>query len=127
MQETQVRPVSWEDPLEKDMATHSSIPACEIPERVRHNSVTKTANKRGFGESHSSADTLLILNFWPPELRGNKSALLEASGYDERLQQPQETTEEFQKVICSNLTVGFPCGSPGKNLPAMWETQEMRV
>ena len=24
-QETQVRPLSWEDPLEKEMATHSSI------------------------------------------------------------------------------------------------------
>ena len=88
MQETQGRPVSREDPLEKDMATHSSILAFEIPERVRHNSVTKTANERGFGGSHSSADTLLMLDFWPPELWGNKSASLEASDYDEQLQQP---------------------------------------
>ena len=30
MQETQVRSLSWEDPLEKDMATHSSILAWRI-------------------------------------------------------------------------------------------------
>ena len=31
MQETQVRPLSEEDPLKKEMATLSSIVACEIP------------------------------------------------------------------------------------------------
>ena len=31
MQETQVRLLSWEDPLEKGVATHSSILACRIP------------------------------------------------------------------------------------------------
>ena len=30
MQETQVRSLLWEDPLEKEMATHSSILALEI-------------------------------------------------------------------------------------------------
>ena len=29
MQETQVRSLGWEDPLEKGMATHSSIPGLE--------------------------------------------------------------------------------------------------
>ena len=33
MQETQVQSLSWEDPLEKKMATHSSIPAWKIPWR----------------------------------------------------------------------------------------------
>ena len=50
MQETQVRFLSWEDPLEKGMVTHSSILAWRIPwteepvrlssiglQRVRHN------------------------------------------------------------------------------------------
>ena len=53
MWETWVRSLGWEDPLEKEMATHSSILAWEIPwtddpgrlqsmgsERVRHNWVT---------------------------------------------------------------------------------------
>ena len=33
MQETQVRSLSWEDPLEKEMATHSSTLAWRIPWR----------------------------------------------------------------------------------------------
>ena len=31
MQETQVRALGWEDPLEKEMATHSSTIAWKIP------------------------------------------------------------------------------------------------
>ena len=31
VQETRVRPLDWEDPLEKQMATHSSILAWKIP------------------------------------------------------------------------------------------------
>ena len=31
MQETQVRSLGWEDPLEKGMATHSNILAWRIP------------------------------------------------------------------------------------------------
>ena len=31
MQETQVRSLGWEDPLEKEMTTHSSIIAWRIP------------------------------------------------------------------------------------------------
>ena len=31
VQEPQVRSLGWEDPLEKGMATHSSVPAWRIP------------------------------------------------------------------------------------------------
>ena len=31
MQETWVRSLGWEDPLEKGMATHSNILGCRIP------------------------------------------------------------------------------------------------
>ena len=31
VQETQVRTLGWEDPLEKEMATHSSVLAWKIP------------------------------------------------------------------------------------------------
>ena len=54
MQEMQVQPLGWEDPLEKEMATHSSILAWRIPwteepgglqstgsQRVGHDLVTK--------------------------------------------------------------------------------------
>ena len=33
MQETQVPSLGWEDPLEEEMATHSSILAWKIPQR----------------------------------------------------------------------------------------------
>ena len=55
MQETQVQPLGWEDPLERGMATHSSILAWEIQwtedpggslsmesQRVRHDWATNT-------------------------------------------------------------------------------------
>ena len=47
MQETQVRSLSWEDPLEEGMATHSSIlawriPWTEEPGRLQSTGVTKT-------------------------------------------------------------------------------------
>ena len=52
MQETQVQTLGWEDPLEEEMATHSSTLAWGIPrtedrlqsmmsQRVRHELVTK--------------------------------------------------------------------------------------
>ena len=54
VQETWIQSLNWEDPLEKEMATHSSILACEITwseepgghspwscKRVGHNLVTK--------------------------------------------------------------------------------------
>ena len=54
MQETWVRSLGWEDPLEKGKATHSSILVCRIPctvwsmglQRVRHNQVTKHRTSR---------------------------------------------------------------------------------
>ena len=55
MQEIWVQSLGWEDPPEKEMATHSNIPAWKIPwteepgglqsmglQRVRHNCTTKT-------------------------------------------------------------------------------------
>ena len=54
MQETWVQPLGWEGPLQKEMATHSSIPAWKSPwkgpgglkfmrsQRVRHDLATKT-------------------------------------------------------------------------------------
>ena len=35
MQETQIRSLGWEDPLEKEMAAHSSILAWKIPWMVQ--------------------------------------------------------------------------------------------
>ena len=36
MQQKQVRSLGWEDPLEEEMATHSSILAWKIPRTEKH-------------------------------------------------------------------------------------------
>ena len=59
MQETWVRSLGWEDPLKKDMTTHSSILAWEIPQtgkpdrlqsmavaRVRYDLATRSTTGR---------------------------------------------------------------------------------
>ena len=63
MQETQVQSLGWEDPLEKEMATHSSTLAWKIPwmeqpggiqstgsQRVGHDRVTSLSHPLHFGE-----------------------------------------------------------------------------
>ena len=68
MQKTWVRSLSWEDPLEKGMATHSRILACRIPwteelgrlqslgsHRVRYDYVTNT-NKGAIKYSNHFSD-----------------------------------------------------------------------
>ena len=70
MQEIQVQSLGWEDPLQKGMATHSSILAWRIPwteepgwlqsmgsQRVGHNQATKHINKTSI---HSYALTTSI-------------------------------------------------------------------
>ena len=68
MQGTWVQPLGWADPLEEDMATHSSILARESPgqrslqsivsQRVRHNWVTK----------HTHTLSLPLQTHTPPSL-----------------------------------------------------------
>ena len=51
MQETQIRSVGWEDPLEKEMTPHSSnltweIPCMEEPGRLQSMGVTKSQTRQ---------------------------------------------------------------------------------
>ena len=46
VQETQVRSLGWEDPLEKEMATHSSILAWEIPWTEEPGGLQSTGSQR---------------------------------------------------------------------------------
>ena len=70
MWETQVRSLSQEDPLEKEMATHSSILAWKIPwrdepgalqsmglQRVKHDLVTKQQPQTTQSQRTSTRDT----------------------------------------------------------------------
>ena len=45
MRETQVQSLGWEDPLEKEMATHSSILAWRIPWMEEHGGLQSTGLK----------------------------------------------------------------------------------
>ena len=46
MQETLVQSLSWEDPLEKEMATHSSILAWRIPWTEEPGGLESTGSQR---------------------------------------------------------------------------------
>ena len=74
-QETQVRSLGWEDPLEKKMATHSSILVWEIPwteepgglhstglRRVRHDLATKQQQQGAYYKYRISGSNLELLN-----------------------------------------------------------------
>ena len=60
MQETQVRFLGWEDPLEKEMAAHSSILAWRIPRGAWQATVHKVARV-----GHDLATKLLLLLLSP--------------------------------------------------------------
>ena len=46
MQETQVQPLGWEDTLEKEMTTHSSILAWRIPWTEEPGGIRSTGSQR---------------------------------------------------------------------------------
>ena len=46
MRETQVRPLGWEDPLEKEMATHSRTLTWKIPRTEEPGRLQSTGSKR---------------------------------------------------------------------------------
>ena len=80
MQETHLRSLGQENPLEKGMATHSSIRAWRIPQteepgglqskgsqRVRHNWVTNTHKHSGMRYIYKSLKSLKVkfISFYP--------------------------------------------------------------
>ena len=65
MQETRVRSLGWEDPLEKDMATHSSILAWRIPWTEETGRLLSVGSQR---VRHDWAADTLILG-WPCSTR----------------------------------------------------------
>ena len=107
MRETRVRSLGWEDPLEKGMATHSSILAWRIPwteesgglqsmgsQRFRHNSETDTlfgAGKEG-GEieldpwcCHSGSSVILLLVLQVKKLRLQRAVVHSRSHHSSEL------------------------------------------
>ena len=62
MQETRVRSLGWEDPLEKEMATHSSILAWRIPWRGEPGGLQSTGSQRVGHDWVTSLFTFLFVN-----------------------------------------------------------------
>ena len=58
MQKTQVGPLDWKDPLEKEMATHSSVLAWEIPRTEEPGGLQSTG--------HKESDMTKTFIFFPP-------------------------------------------------------------
>ena len=135
MQETQVQSLGGEDPLEKEMATHSSIlawisPWTEEPgrlqsmgsQRVRHNLETKPPPKEVLQrEGHSRITSKLIRR--SPEAR-----LKECRPYiqPEPYQQPYPWTIAIKKeklsVARSCLTPCDPHGLEAARIPCPWNS-----
>ena len=63
MQKTQVRSLGWEDPLGKEMATHSSIPAWEIPWTVEPSRLPSMGSQR-VGPNWAQHSSTGGLNNW---------------------------------------------------------------
>ena len=64
MRETQVRSLGWEDPLEKEMATHSSILAWKIPYMEDPGGLQSTGSQRVGHNWESSLSPSCPLSQW---------------------------------------------------------------
>ena len=71
MQETLVQSLSWEDPLEKEMATHSSILAWRIPWTEESGGLPSTGWQR-VGHDFTFTFTFLVLESVTQTWRGKR-------------------------------------------------------
>ena len=60
-QETQVRSLSWEDRLEKEMVSHSSILSCKIPQTEERGGLHSMGSQRVRNDLAMSRSTRLLL------------------------------------------------------------------
>ena len=135
MREIQVQSLGWEDPLEKEMATHSSILAWRIPwreepgelqslgsQRVGHDQVTNTMQTqrltlwRGLladvGRDGVENGSNGPIKSWPSSPTGS------ASGNSTYCRSAYVGSHGFHvcraKNICGPVNVSFPGGASGK-------------
>ena len=103
MRETQVRSLGWEDPLEKEMATHSSILAWRIPwmeepgrlqsmgsQRVGHNWATSLQKLQSIGRTDAEVEAPIP---WPLDAKNWLIGKDPDAGKDWR-QEEKGTTED---------------------------------
>ena len=76
MQETWVRPLGWEDPLEEGMATHSSILAQRIP---RDRGAWRDAVHGGTVDKNlpANAGEMILILVWEESTKARAPQLLE--------------------------------------------------
>ena len=85
MQEMQVLSLSWEDPLEKEMATHSSILAWRIPRTEEPGGLQSMENPMDRGAWWATVHGVAKSQTGPSTARGFNSSLFTG-------QQPYEKT-----------------------------------
>ena len=103
MQETWVRSLGWEDPLETGKATHSSILAWEIPWTV-HRGVAKSLTR--LSNIHFHFDHLYLhdyFEFFPVRLGFSMSYLLMREKPSSQLPWLELTAVYFRWLICVSL------------------------
>ena len=68
MRETRVQSLDWEDPLEKEMATHSSTHAWKIPWMEKPGGLQSMGLQRvghNWATSHSPWTSIFLFIYWP--------------------------------------------------------------
>ena len=68
MRETRVQSLDWEDPLEKEMATHSSTHAWKIPWMKKPGGLQSMGLQRvghNWATSHSPWTSIFLFIYWP--------------------------------------------------------------
>ena len=126
MRETQVRSLGWEDPLEKEMATHSSTLAWKIPwteepgrlqsmgsQRVRHNWATSLVH---WISQFSSVQSLSCLSHCQP--RGLQHARLPCLSPTPGVYSNSSPSSRWCHPMISSSVVPF--SSCLQSLPASW-------
>ena len=72
MQETQVWSLGWEDPLQKGMATHSSILAWRIPWMEGPEGLSSMGSQ-GVGHNWATNTNTFLVAYWTPSDEGGSS------------------------------------------------------
>ena len=126
MRETWVRSLGQEDPLEKEMATHSSILAWRIPWTEEHGGLQSTGSQR-VGHNWETSLTSLTISikesgrswrsvFDTRKKQNRKDVLCSTGNYTQYLVITRNggTSLLVQWIRCCTPSAGVPCSIPGQ-------------
>ena len=112
MQETWVRSLGWENPLEKEMATHSSTLAGKIPWTEEPSRLQSMGLQRDRHDWATSLSTSLFMWF----------DLLTASWLNE---EEKKCPKSWNLQMKGRKKSAHPVGNPRMPLPSHWSTQSL--